>query len=263
MIRSVGQTSFVNSPNFRAYTDRQAPIDQSAAGSGMSVLALYLMTQGISLASEGVSKALMRGKEYTTAQNVKKVVEDMIKDGKLDGINVSFLNPNNVDTFSRSSGIPIQQLMDVANGKNAFYMDSKNIAVAPTAKPSLIQHELGHAINAKKPFWKALQNSRRYLPMIPALLLGADMLLKRANKSNEPTVIEKNAGLLGFAAYMPTIVEEAAASIRGIQAAQKTLGGNVKLGALRKNYFLAWLTYLLAGIGFGAATKISVKTGIL
>ena len=89
------------------------------------------------------------------------------------------------------------------------------------------------------------------------------MLLKRANKSNEPTVIEKNAGLLGFAAYMPTIVEEAAASIRGIQAAKKILGGNVKLGALRKNYFLAWLTYLLAGIGFGAATKISVKTGIL
>ena len=89
------------------------------------------------------------------------------------------------------------------------------------------------------------------------------MLVKKFSKTDEPTFIDKHAGKLGFAAYLPTIVEEAAASIRGIQAAKKTFGGNVKLGALRKNYFLAWLTYLLAGIGFGAATKISVKTGIL
>ena len=51
--------------------------------------------------------------------------------------------------------------------------------------------------------------------------------------------------------------------MRGILAAKKTLGGqNIKLGALKRNYFFAWMTYLLAGLGLGVASKLSVKTGI-
>ena len=60
-----------------------------------------------------------------------------------------------------------------------------------------------------------------------------------------------------------TIIEEGIASLRGIQAAKRTLGGqNIKLGALKRNYFFAWMTYLLAGLGLGVAAKLSVKTGI-
>lgn len=264
MIKSVGYNSYTYTPNFKSRYEQPLPQqDDSVASSGLSVMALYLMSQGINLASEGVSKALMRGKEYTSPSNVQKVVDNMINNGKLKGITTLFINPQNVAYISKTTGIPIEQLMDVANGKNAFYMDSANLAVAPTSKPSLIQHELGHAINAKSKFWKAMQNSRRYIPNIPAVLLLTSILAKKISGSKEDTFIDKHAGKLGFAAYLPTIIEEAMASIRGIQAAKKTLGGNAKLGPLRRNYFLAWLTYLLAGIGFGAATKISVKTGIL
>ena len=261
MIRSVGYNANTYVPNFKSgYRTENM---QTGEPSGLSVFALYLMTQGINVASEAVSKALMRGKEYTDFANVDTVVKSMIKDGKLNDIKVRYINPSNIIQMSLELGIPVDQLREVANGQNAFFSSGHKAVVAPSSKPSLIQHELGHAINAKKPIWRALQNSRRYLSAIPALLLGAEILSKRIRKTDEPSVIEKNAGLLGFAAYLPTIVEEAAASIRGIQAAKKSLGGNVKLGALRRNYFLAWLTYLLAGIGFGAATKISVKTGIL
>lgn len=265
MIRSVGYNPYSYTPCFKARLEQQALPEQqdSIASSGLSVAALYMISQGINAASEGVSKALMRGKEYTTSDNVLKVVDKMVENGKLNGITVQFINQKNVGFVSKLTGIPVADLMDVAQGKNAFFMNAKNLAVAPSAKPSLIQHELGHAINAKSPFWKAMQNSRRYIANIPAALFLTSLIVKKMKGSNEDTFIDKHAGKLGFAAYLPTIIEEAAASIRGIQAAKKTLGGNVKLGALRKNYFLAWLTYLLAGIGFGVATKISVKTGIL
>ena len=57
MVRSVGYNNNLYMPNFKAYANRQAQPEQSAAESGMSLFALYLMTQGISWASEGVSKA--------------------------------------------------------------------------------------------------------------------------------------------------------------------------------------------------------------
>ena len=87
--------------------------------------------------------------------------------------------------------------------------------------------------------------------------------MRARNKDKEETFIEKHAGKIGFAAYLPTIIEEGLASMRGILAAKKTLGGqNIKLGALKRNYFFAWMTYLLAGLGLGVASKLSVKTGI-
>ena len=155
--------------------------DTSGSGGESSALGLLLASEAIRLGSEKASKMLMRGKEYTTSENVLKV----------------------------------------------------------------------------------LQTSRRVAPYIPTALILANSLSKRLNKDNEETFIEKHAGKIGFAAYLPTIIEEGLASMRGILAAKKTLGGqNIKLGALKRNYFFAWMTYLLAGLGLGVASKLSVKTGI-
>ena len=70
--------------------------------------------------------------------------------------------------------------------------------------------------------------------------------------------MEKNAGIIGFAAFLPTIAEEGLASIRGVKAARNTLGKSVNLSPLKRNYFFAWLTYVIAGIGLGVAAKQSM-----
>ena len=228
----------------------------------LTIGGLLLASKGIDILSNHASKALIRGKEYTTSDNVAKVTKNMLKNNNL-GVDVFFVNPENIERVSNQARISVKDLKEVAAGKNAFYADEIKVAVAPSAKPSLIQHELGHAINAKNPILRLLQNSRNYVAAIPTALIALNFLLKKTNKSNDETFIEKNAGVLGFLAYAPTIAEEGLASLRGIRAAQKTLTGKgVKFGALKKNYFFAWLTYLLAGVGLGIASKISVKTGI-
>ena len=228
----------------------------------LSIGGLFLASQGINLLSNHASKALMRGKEYTTPSNIAEVTRAMLDKNKLN-VDVFFVSPDNIDNVSRKSRISINDLREVAEGKNAFYTDDAKVAVAPKSKPSLIQHELGHAINAKNPILKLLQKSRNYVAAVPTALLILNYLGKGNSRSNKETFIEKNAGILGFLAYTPTILEEGLASFRGIRAAQKTLAGKgVKLGALKRNYFFAWLTYLCAGIGLGIASKLSIKTGI-
>ena len=268
-IRSVGQNiknyGSYEGYSYNSYNQNSTENENNKDGGSklLSIGGLYLASEGINLLSNKVAKLMAKGKEYTTPENVKKVTQSMLKNNNLD-VDVYFVNPKNIQLVSLQSGISVNNLKEVAKGENAFYTESLfgKVAVAPTSKPSLIQHELGHAINAKKPFLKLLQKSRRYLPVIPTALIALNYLTKKKN-SREETFIEKNAGILGFMAYLPTIIEEGIASIRGIKAAKTTLAGKgINLGVLRKNYILAWLTYLLGGIGLGVASKLSVKTGI-
>jgi len=260
-VQSVGY----NNPYYNERYNNQVFAQNQSANSNdaASILGLMLLSKGVSFATTKVANKLMRGKEYTSFNNVKNVVNDMLSKNNLD-TKVYFVDMNNISEVSRRSGIREKDLLDVAQGKNAFFADSHKIAVAPKSKPSLIQHELGHAINSKKTFTKLLQNSRMLALYTPTALIFANMISKRLSKNPEKeTFVEKHAGVLGFMAYLPTVIEEGLASIKGIQAAKKTLGGqNVKLGALRKNYLLAWLTYLLGAVGLGIASKLSVKTGV-
>ena len=63
---------------------------------------------------------------------------------------------------------------------------------------------------------------------------------------------------MGFAAFLPTIIEEGMASIRGVKAAKKVLGKSVNLAPLKRNYLFAWATYLIAGLGLGVAAKQAI-----
>ena len=95
-----------------------------------------------------------------------------------------------------------------------------------------------------------------FVSAVPTALIMLNGLSKQDD--NKPSFIERNAGKIGFAAFLPTIIEEGLASIRGVKAAKTTLGNTVNLKPLKRNYFFAWLTYLIAGIGLGVAAKQSV-----
>ena len=204
-------------------------------------------------ASEWCGNKLMQGKEFTNGENVKQIAQNMVKKNKLN-VDVDFIDANNINKYPK---VLQEALKPVARGENAFYTDQFKLAVAPKNKPSLILHELGHAINAHKgKFLKFLQKSRMFVSAVPTALLMLNGLSKQDD--NKPSFIERNAGKIGFAAFLPTIVEEGLASIRGVKAAKATLGNSVNLKPLKRNYFFAWLTYLIAGIGLGIAAKQSV-----
>ena len=116
-------------------------------------------------------------------------------------------------------------------------------------------HELGHAINFEKSdFFNLCQNLRGLGPAVLSFVAFLSPVLIGFDGEKE-NIIEKNAGIIGFAAFLPTILEEGAASIKAIKAAQKNLP-NTNLKILKTSYFLAWMTYVLSGVVAGLATKM-------
>ena len=234
-------------------------VGTAAGGLGAAAI-LRVIQWGIEKLSKVCSYALMSGKEFTTKENIDKVVETMKRDGGLT-TGVHFLDETNTGALKRHFPQLANDLDIVAAGKNAFFTEGANIAVAPKSKPSLILHELGHATNhAKKGLMHKLQKMRvfgMYAPMAVAALNS----LSGSRNDGKQNFIERNAGKIGFLAMLPTIIEEGAASVRGIKAAEKRLGKTVKLGALKRNYFFAWMTYLLGGLGVAVATKLAVTKG--
>ncbi len=225
---------------------------------------LQVFAMSLTKASEWCGKKLMQGKEFTTTENVKKIADEMLSKNNLkDKVTVEYIDNSNVkhitNTIKTEAGIDMSKELDtVARGANAFYSDNLKLAVAPKSKPSLILHELGHAITAHKgKFMKFMQSSRMIATTIPTLLLIANSIIPK--KHGEETIIEKHAGKIGFFAFLPTILEEGLASFRGVKAAntvKKSIDMNLK--PLKRNYVFAWLTYVLAGIGLGVAAKQSI-----
>lgn len=211
---------------------------------------LQIIAMGLQKASQWCSNKLMAGKEFASAEDVKKVADSMVNKHNL-GVTVDYIDQNNYTKYSPEMR---EMMKTVAKGENAFYLDSAKLAVAPKSKPSLILHELGHAINATKgKVMRFLQKSRAYVAAVPAALVYLNKIFKKDD--GQPTVIEKYAGLIGFSAFLPTIIEEGLASMRGVNAAKNVLGKAANLKPLKRNYFTAWLTYLISGLGLGVAAK--------
>ncbi len=218
---------------------------------------LRLAQYGLEKLSGVCSAALMAGKEFASREDVEKVANAMKKNKGLSA-DIYYLDHSNKSALKQHFPRLANSIDVVADGRNAFYTDKGNFACAPKSKPSLILHELGHATNFEKSkIMKGLQKLRvvgMFAPMAVAYLNRASGERSDGRKN----FWERNAGTIGFCAFLPTIIEEAAASIRGIKAAKETLGAKANLKALKKNYFLAWMTYLLAGIGTGIAAKLMI-----
>lgn len=208
----------------------------------------------LSKASNWCADKLTHGKEFTSAENIKKVAQKMVTDNNL-GVNVGYIDNKNKNDFIRRFGQDWASAVEpVAKGENAFFSKGLNYAVAPKSKPSLILHELGHAINATKgKFMQFMQNSRVRAASVPTALLLLNSVIPK--KDNEPNFLQKYAGVIGFSAFLPTIIEEGLASYRGIKAAKEVLGKKVNLTPLKRNYALALGTYVISGLLLGVASK--------
>lgn len=233
--------------------DEFATATTAVGAAGLLRLAQY----GLEKLSGVCASALMAGKEFASRADVEKVANAM-KNKKGLSAEIHYLDSSNVGALKHQFPSLANSLDVVARGGNAFYTDKGNFACAPKSKPSLILHELGHATNFEKStVMKGLQKLRvvgMFAPMAIAYLNRAS----GERSDGKKNFWERNAGTIGFCAFLPTIIEEAAASIRGIKAAKETLGAKANLKALKKNYLLAWATYVLAGIGTGIAAKLAI-----
>lgn len=248
------QTQYSPQSYYGPYYDMQ---DNTSGENPAKTLGLAALLQGLAMgikkASEFFSKKLAAGKEFTSAENVVQVAKNMLNKNKL-STKVFFINPQNQNQFA---GLGKEMVNEVAKGRNAFFHRGVNIAVAPSSKPSLILHELGHAVNFTKPILRSLQKFGGYAVAAPTALLLANRAFSN-KQDGQKTFIEKNAGILGFCAYIPTLIEEGIASLRGINAAKKVLNNPKSLNILKKNYALAWMTYLLGAVALGVASKQAV-----
>ena len=251
--------NYSNSKNNIAFARRERPEDGAVQNFAVTAGGLGIISVLINKFSQYLAFKMSKGAEFTSEENVHKVANKMLFDNRLeDKVAVGYINHQNKSQFIDACGPQWADSFEtVARGDNAFYADGLKLAVAPKEKPSLMLHELGHAINSSKgKFMQFLQKSRGWATAVPTVLLIANGLMGK-EKDGKKNFIERHAGLIGFSAFLPTIIEEGMASLRGIKAA-KVLGNKANLNVLKRNYGLAWGTYVLAGVGLGLAAKQSV-----
>ncbi len=159
------------------------------------------------------------------------------------------------------------------NGENAAYLPNTKTVVLSGDKLGLtVFHEAGHAMNANaSKIGKALQACRgASLLSIP---IGLIAIWKRPKMEGEEpkgaidkatTFVKKHAGKLTFATFLPMLIEEGMASIKGCNMA-KTVSPEIFKATCKVNG-LAYLTYLgmavAAGVGVAVARNIRDKIAI-
>ena len=247
--------SFKQYNDYGGYSQTSAQADNPAKTAGYAAM-LQVIAMSLVTLSHWCSQKLMQGKKFADDDIVKDIAKNMAAKNKLN-ITLGYVDEANKHLFEQKFKAP-GIFNEVAKGANAFFNDKMKLAVAPSSKPHLILHEIGHAVNSTKgAVMKFLQNSRFKLASLPTALLISNMFFPKREKDGQ-TFIERHAGKIGFAAFLPTIIEEGLASLRGIKAAKdaKAVYGNkINLAPLKKNYLLAWATYVISGIVLGIGMK--------
>lgn len=154
-------------------------------------------------------------------------------------------------------------------GQNAFYTFKSKKVVLPEKGLSLAGfHEIGHAMNANlSHVGKALQKCRALSYLAIPIALIALYKTKKA-EGEEPknkfdkvtTFIKNNAGKLTFAAFLPTVIEEGLATLKGNKIAKQLLSPDLAKKVAKTNTigFLSYVS-LAAFSGLGVYLGVKVK----
>lgn len=148
----------------------------------------------------------------------------------------------------------------IKSGGNAAFVPNSNQILVNTEKMSAASlHEMGHALNKFSKIGKILQKCRPIQLLALPILAVAAFKPKKADGEKANGVIDKtttfiknNAGKLTFATFLPILVEEGMASIKGAKLAKPHLSADM-LKQLNKLNGKAFLTYL----GVAVATSLT------
>ena len=155
----------------------------------------------------------------------------------------------------------------VSNGENAFYAtQSKKVVLSGEKTLSLASfHELGHATNANlSKIGKVLQKSRS-LQMLALPIALIALFKTKKQECQEPkgavdkatTFVKNNAGKLTFATFIPMLLEEGMATLKGNAHAKKLLSPDLAKKVFKSNA-LGFATYL----GMATLTSLGIFAGV-
>ncbi len=156
-------------------------------------------------------------------------------------------------------------------GGNAAYLDSAKKIVIPEDKLQLaFFHEAGHALNANmNSITKVLQYSR----VLGLLVLPISLIALFKNKKEEgeesngfldkaTDFVKNNAGKLTFATFVPMLIEEGLATLKGNKMAQNVLSADLAKKVAKTNAY-GFASYMilaaLSSLGIHLATKVRDK----
>lgn len=151
-------------------------------------------------------------------------------------------------------------------GKNAFYsFNSKKIIMPEKGLSLAVFHEAGHAANQNfSTIGKMLQKCRGLsLLSLPISIIALFKTKKAPNQEPKgaidktTTLVKENAGKLTLATFIPLLLEEGLASIKGNNFAKKTLSPEL-VKKVSKTNALGFSTYL----GLAAFSSLGTYLGV-
>lgn len=200
---------------------------------------------------------------YVNASNVEKASEVMFAEHEKNPIFTIFANKGK----SRLKEIADFKAKELKEGRNAFYLFNLNRAMAGEKNPSLMLHEIGHAINANYgKLINSLIKTNRRLPAVAMTAILYTGLLHTKNNDDKnkgffgKTVdfIKNNAGKFTLLSFAPIIFEEGLATKHALKYAREVLGKTANLGSLKKKLGAGFASYVaIAGV-----SALAVNAGI-
>ena len=174
---------------------------------------------------------------------------------------------SNKQKQSISNGLAKKMYISAKSGSNACYISFANKILIPGKGLNIAGfHEMGHALNGISKCGRILQRTHiAGLFMLPVIGLTALIKTKKApgekpegNFDKATTFVKNNAGALTFAAFIPTLLEEGLASIKGNKLAKQFLSPELAQKVAKANKF-AFLTYLTSAIISSVGLHYGVK----
>ena len=158
----------------------------------------------------------------------------------------------------------------IAKCETAGYLPTiKKFIINMDSAPDLLFHEMGHALTDKYGNFLSKFNikSRFYvLALAPVFLLTSLIKSPKKNKDEKTegvvdkttTFIKNNCGKLVTATFIPILIDEALASIKGQKLAKEFITSKSILDGLKKTHLKAYSTYLFAAGSFGGLSALAV-----
>jgi len=158
-------------------------------------------------------------------------------------------------------------------GQNAMSIADVKMLVAPekSMQQSLF-HEIGHALNHESPALKTLGKIGRHSRLALIAIALISILNPRSTKEKQnkddsfdqkaADFVKRNAGKLALLTFVPTLVEEANASIKGGKIAENLFKegkiSNEILSKIKNTHNKGFMTYAISAVAAFAAIKTAI-----
>ena len=228
---------------------------------------LLTQTEGLLLATAAssiiVSPLPYIGRSFQKQLNKEIPNNHIFKDSFLKAFDISGLKEKGVGVIeAQKSFVPLEYKLGQQACYDPFY---KKVIINTDKISSAGFHELGHALNDLKSKYGIKYLAKLRAPgYVIAGIMEYFAIFSRTKpkeaKRNTTDIIEDNCGKIAFLAMMPTVIEEAIASLRGINLAKKSGVPEPLIKNMKKIYLKAHTTYsakaVLGGLAVFASRKI-------